>query len=103
MPAKSPDCRKVPGFSVVGLLTLFVSVGWAIYAVRSSRASSEFGGFAGFAVLMILMATIPVSFICGLIGLLRNEGPKLLTWGLMTLSAIPMLVILVEMIITSNS
>jgi hypothetical protein len=98
------NSHKVPGFSVVGLLILFASGGWAIWTMKSSiGANPEFGGFAGFAVLMILMITIPVSFILGLIGMRRNEEPRFLPWSLVILSALPILVILLELIITSRS
>ena len=98
------DAHKAPGFSVVGLLILFTSFGWAIWTMKSSISSNpEFGGFVGFAVLMILMITIPVSFILGLIGWRRKEEPRLLPWTLVILSAIPMFVMLVELIITRRS
>jgi len=104
MSATPQDAHKTPGFSIVGLLILFASVGWAIWTMKSSiRANPDFGGFAGSAVLMILMITIPVSFILGLIGLRRNEEPRVLPWVLVILSAIPILVILVELIITRRS
>ena len=69
----------------------------------SINANPEFGGFAAFGVLVILMATIPVSFILGIVGLLRNEGPRALPWTLVILSAIPMILMLVELVITSGS
>jgi hypothetical protein len=101
MPQKS---QRLPGFSTVGLLILLASIGWAIWTMKSSiGVNPEFGGFAGFAVLMILMATIPVSFILGIVGLRRNEGPRFLPWVLVILSAIPMVLLFVELIITSGS
>lgn len=96
--------RKAPLLSGIGLVLLVCSIAWAFLTIQSSvQASLEFGGFAGFTVILFLMITVTVSSILGLIGLGRRKSPRYVPWSLVVLSAIPILIMLVELIITNNA
>jgi hypothetical protein len=100
--------RRAPIFSVLGLVVILTSIGWAVWMMMSWKALST-GGYAGadasflgdaaFLSLAVLVIALPLTVLLGLVGLLRHERPRALCWLAIALGALSILSMLIMIVV----
>ena len=85
---------------MAGLAVAAVAVIWAVYVMTElSRTELETSGYEGFAVIAVLVVTTPIVLLLAVIGVVRRERPRYLSWTGIFISSVPIIALLAKRIV----
>jgi hypothetical protein len=85
---------------VAGLAVAAVAVIWAVYVMTElSRTEVETSGYEGFAVIAVLVVATPIVLLLAVIGVIRRERPRYLSWAGVFISSVPIIAVVAKRVL----